>query len=318
MREITMTTTELQTTTTRPEKVNTDKKMRITLYGTRGSIASPSCREFGFITDEFGGDTTCYLLESPSGKKHIIDAGTGIRHLGIRLFKEGPQSANLYLTHMHRDHVEGMPFFGPAYAPSYRINVYAPNDLESASGVADPGRRALVLQQDKQLFPVPFNFLKGIATVNHFASGQIAYEDDEVIVRTNLQNHPGGSVSYAFQSKETKDKVIFANDFEPGHKTLDERLRGFWEGSRVVFSDGQYELGSTINNVIPGFGHSHPAWNIDTACELDVAEIIHIHHEPKMDDHYHRGLEGRMQAYAAAKSIYLKTSLGRQGKQYVV
>src|SRR3989344_9624244 len=97
-----------------------EKKMKLSIWGSRGSRSAPSGHSPGklFKTDEFGGNTTCYLLETKDGKKHIIDAGTGIVGLGLYLAqRKETDKVNLYLTHMHWDHIQGIPFFGPAYMP---------------------------------------------------------------------------------------------------------------------------------------------------------------------------------------------------------
>ena len=96
--------------------------MKIKFYGTRGSI--PIC-DRNFL--EFGGNTTSIKITRDNGRVSILDAGTGIRQLGIDLVKDGFHQNELFIgfTHFHWDHIQGFPFFGPAYDPSMVINILA-------------------------------------------------------------------------------------------------------------------------------------------------------------------------------------------------
>src|ERR1051325_7791753 len=96
--------------------------MRVRLWGTRGSIATP-----GPGTVKFGGNTSCAEMSTDAGGRFILDCGTGARPLGIELAQNGPKPlhANILLSHTHWDHIQGFPFLAPLFIPSSRISVYA-------------------------------------------------------------------------------------------------------------------------------------------------------------------------------------------------
>ena len=107
--------------------------MKIHIYGARGSLPTPSgSTPFGekIITEKYGGNTTCIYIQADDGTEHIIDAGTGIRALGLDLLKKkgfdgtNNKKLNLYITHTHWDHIQGLPFFTPAYIKGNKIAIY--------------------------------------------------------------------------------------------------------------------------------------------------------------------------------------------------
>jgi phosphoribosyl 1,2-cyclic phosphodiesterase len=309
--------------------------MKIIPTGTRGSIPSPSGEVFGdyFETGKYGGNTTCVYMEGDDGSKHILDAGTGIRTLGLYLAKQKkllgkPVEANLYISHTHWDHIQGLPFFIPAYDPSNIIRVYGEARLkENISTAVEKGSRifqvtgdfikhSLEVQQQPDNFPVPLTVLKGIKTVSGFISGsEINSYSDSIKVETLPLNHPGGCVSYKFT--EIKDGIkkifVYSTDFEPDRNGADDMLIKWWANADLVIADGQYERGSKENPFMEGWGHSDYQTDILMALNAGVKKLLITHHEPKMDDNYHNSLESKAKEYASVRSSKLEVALAKEG-----
>lgn len=283
--------------------------MKIKFYGTRGSIPTPSMP--GFSTIEYGGNTTCMCIEH-NGYKHIIDAGTGIRLLGLEMAKE-PGEANLYITHTHWDHIQGFPFFIPAYVKGNKINIYGEakvsGDLIEAMRRNDPLQLATMqingsgikevmsAQQNPRNFPAPLEYMNGIGEFNDFLVGGKIYDKDGLTIETMAVNHPGGCVSYKFTERKGRKKkvIVVSTDFEPDDNGYDDELVKWWKGADIVVADAQYEKGSAENPYMKGYGHSDYLTDIDLAERAGAKKLILTHHEPKVDDDYCRRLEGKAQ-----------------------
>lgn len=314
--------------------------MKITFYGTRGSIPAPSNRRRK--TDEFGGNTTCLFVESSDGALHIIDAGTGIRELGLDLLKhygfdgKTHARANIFITHTHWDHIQGIPFFVPAYIPGNDIQIYgdakinlkgnfgtaiekhsdAPGASFNVLNIADIGlKRVLENQQNPRNFPASLDALKGVTACNDFIpdNGPI-YKTTNLEINASLFNHPGGSISYRFtETKPDGSKVtfVFSTDFEP-HDDYNDKVISLWKNADLVIADAQYEprdSKANCNPFMPGWGHSDFVTDIELAKQADAKILALTHHEPKMDDSYHVGLEQRAGEYASATGSRLEKVL---------
>ncbi len=314
--------------------------MKIGIAGARGSIPTPAGRTLfdrSMMTEKYGGNTTCVYVQADDGSEHILDAGTGIRDLGVYLAtaggfngKEGKR-LNLYISHTHWDHIQGLPFFVPAYIPGNRITVYGeakvkgvhPGTKESLeSAIAEhsdqpgnlPGllqvegdglRTVLRKQQEFRNFPAPLEVLKGIESYLDFVPGSTVYVSPTLKVDTCGLNHPGNSISYRFTEtrKDGSRKVfVFSTDFEPDQNGFDDNVKSFWEGADMVMADAQYEPRDSevkANPFMVGWGHSDYRTDLQMAAAAGVKKLVLTHHEPKMGDSYHDELEARAQTEAA-------------------
>ncbi len=336
--------------------------MKIKMYGTRGSIPTPSDSEIK--TSEFGGNTTCVYLEGDDGSRHIIDAGTGIRKLGQNLLKDGfngcnGSSANLYITHTHWDHIQGLPFFAPAFIKRNNITVYGEakvdfvehkakshdrknlkinNDLERvvANHSEFPNQDATLLmcinghgvkevlkdQQEFRNFPVPIDALVAMDYIDFMPGTGPIYEAGRLKVETKRVAHPGGCISYKFtETKEDGRKAVFVfnSDYEPTEDDM-PGLVGWWKDADLVIADGQYEpadVKDSANPFMQGWGHSDFKTNLRIAGEAGVKHLMQSHHEPKMDDDYHKKLEKEIAAFTANSYPSIKSNcLCREGDIY--
>ena len=341
--------------------------MKVIIYGTRGSRPTPSTKKKS--TSMFGGNTTCIYIEADDGTKHIIDAGTGIAELSQTLSEQAelpaesqaepsPFIANLYFSHAHWDHIQGLPFFMQAYSPKNSINVYgeAKIDIKAGSGAKDnlrigndlertlayhptPAlllsvkgsgiRQVLDFQQNPRNFPATLDLLTGINGYTDFlmdkAPGFIGtiYQTGTLQVDTMLVNHPGGCVAYRFMETKKDGKLaelVVNTDFEPNPAT-DKLMLNWWSNADLVIADCQYEPeGSPItkNKFMKGWGHSDFQSDIRLASAAEAKHILLTHHEPKMDDFYHLDLERRAQAHAKMHAPRVFAELAREQTVYEI
>src|SRR6185436_19430077 len=176
--------------------------MRVTFWGTRGSIATP-----GAGTTTYGGNTSC--IEVRCGSDILIfDAGTGIRPLGLALAKEfagRPLTLHLFISHTHWDHIQGFPFFTPAYLPTTTINIYG------SGGQGRPLERVLRGQMDADYFPVALGDMSSTLNVHEFKGKP--FQVGDVTISAAYLNHPGMTLGYRV-SHQGKS-VVYATDNEP-------------------------------------------------------------------------------------------------------
>src|SRR3984957_7276707 len=165
---------------------------KVRFYGTRGSI--PICeREF----QDFGGNTTCILPTCEDGQMAILDAGTGIRNLGRDLMAAGPQPQQtvfLALTHFHWDHIQGFPFFAPAYDPKRHFTI----STFGRQGEVKDLRSIFAGQMQKEYFPVPLEQMG--ATFVFLEPKADVFDVSQARVISYRHNHPGGAYTYRIES----------------------------------------------------------------------------------------------------------------------
>ncbi len=256
----------------------------VRFWGTRGSIPAP-----GHSTRKFGGNTSC--VEIRIGNTLLVcDAGTGIRELGLDLLERGDDAheMHLFFSHMHWDHIQGFPFFVPAYQPSNTLYVY-----ETAPG-ADRVQRLLHGQMQSDHFPVAFTDLGAFMVARHFDNHQKS-SFGQINVTCYEQNHPGTSYAYAFECEGKK--VVYATDneidltLENGDRVADhpdelrrppiEFLR-FIEGADLLIADGQYTDEEYLHKV--GWGHARANTVVNVAVQAGVKQCAVFHHDPLHDD----------------------------------
>ena len=247
--------------------------MKLKFWGTRGSIAAP-----GRDTIRYGGNTSCVEITTEAGKKIIIDAGTGIRPLGEYMMEQGEEiDIHLLMTHKHWDHIQGFPFFDPAYIPTTKISVDgAPGCLKGLSAIFDNN-------MGDGFFPIKFEQLSAeIKNLDRIRKGPV--EIGGVKIDTILLQHPQGG--FGFRFKENNRTIAFITDNELTDKA--------WAGTRpadfirfckdidLLIHDAQFtpeEIGRHT-----GWGHSDWASTVNLALKACVKELILFHHHPPRKD----------------------------------
>jgi phosphoribosyl 1,2-cyclic phosphodiesterase len=262
------------------------RNMRIRFWGVRGSIATASPE-----TTRVGGNTSC--VEVLHGETRLIlDAGTGLRALGAEL--EGTIEAHILLSHFHWDHLQGFPFFAPAYRPGNRIEVYGP------SFSALDTEAALRVQMQSPHFPVGLEAMRAALRFHSVTPGG-SFRAGELEVRTLSVNHPNGCLAYRISSDA--HSIVFATDLEhQGDATLLER---FCAGADVLIYDAQY-----TDEEYPrfrGWGHSTASEGVRIARAAGVGQLVLFHHDPSHDDWQVARIE------AEARQQFAATVAAREG-----
>ena len=266
----------------------------ITFFGTRGSI--PVC---GPQVNEFGGNTTCIAFHRrKTGRISIMDAGTGIRNLGKYIKKQYPDQKELNITfsHFHWDHIQGFPFFDPAYNPEMTIDILV-YGREMDHGKV---KEIFAHQMMEDYFPVPLDNMG--ATFNFVSTHQHLIEQDGVRLHAIDQNHPGGSLGF----RVDVDGACFAimTDHEHGD-SVDQKYVDFVKDVDVLIHDAQYTHEELQTH--KGWGHSSYEQCIELAQRANVKQLIFTHHDPDHDDDFLRAAEKKYQ------KIFPNCMMAREG-----
>ena len=266
----------------------------VKFWGTRGSIACPSPEYI-----KYGGNTSC--LEVIADDRHIIlDAGTGIRGLGKKFFAHDIHEAHLLLTHTHWDHINGFPFFVPAYDPNRSIHIMAGHLNAESDGI----RGALSQQMDSPMFPVPLEAMRANLRFEDFEAGD-EFNIAGVKVRTAPLIHPNRATGYRLEYNGKAFCYITDTEHAPGDP--DQKILGLIEGADMVIYDCTYTEKEFPSRV--GWGHS--TWNegVRLCQAAKVKRLAIFHHEPDHDDAFMEGLE------AEAKEKWPGAFVARDGMQ---
>ncbi len=224
----------------------------------------------------YGGNTACVEI---GGQDEFVlcDTGTGLRDFGNAFLRSekgaAPAVFHLFLSHPHWDHLQGFPFFGPAYRPGNRVHVYGCHaDIEAA----------YVNQQAAPCFPVPFCAL-GAEISFHTLEPERTYEIAGLAVRAIRQNHPGVSYGYCF-SRDGK-KMVYSTDMEHGPEVQYEGYPfvDFFRGADLLIFDAQYSLAEAIGPK-ETWGHSSNLLGVELAVQSGVKRLCLFHSEPTWDD----------------------------------
>ena len=271
--------------------------MQIEFWGVRGSIASP-----GHDTASVGGNTSCVALRC-GASNIIMDAGTGLRRLGDSMLAElrgAPLSATLLLSHFHWDHIQGLPFFVPAYMPSTKLAI-----MGGTNGVMSI-RETLEHQMQPPVFPVRLDELRADLTLRDVRAGE-TFAAGEATVRAVKLNHPGGV--YAYRVEHGGRSVVYATDTEH-YACLDPALLTLAEGADVLIYDCQYTPEEYRGETGPskvGWGHSTYAVGAELAGRAGVGELVLFHHDPRRTDAAVEAIEER------ARGLFARSVAAREG-----
>jgi phosphoribosyl 1,2-cyclic phosphodiesterase len=242
----------------------------IRFWGVRGSIACPSIDHI-----KYGGNTSC--IEVVVGERiFVLDAGTGIRDLGQQFLKRDVREAHLLLTHTHWDHINGFPFFVPAYDPSRSIHIMAGHLNENEDGI----QGALSAQMDSPMFPVPLAAMQAQLRFEDFSAGDSFDLYDDVHIRTAPLNHPNGATGYRIEY--AGKSVCYITDTEHVAGEMDHNILGLIENTDLVIYDSMYTEQEYESKV--GWGHS--TWNegVKLCREANAKQMAIFHHEPDHTD----------------------------------
>src|SRR5881409_1548884 len=254
-----------------------DFAMQVRFWGTRGSIATP-----GAATAVYGGNTSCTEVRAADGTVIVLDCGTGARELGLHLVRTVPQPMRLHLFigHTHWDHIQGFPFFIPAFLPGAELNIYAPLGFQRGLEEAMAG------QMEYSYFPVKLRELQSRIHYTELDEGFLRVGD--VLVETQYLNHTAPTIAYRLSSGGAT--VAYMTDHEPFWNASagryqhpgDQRHIEFMRDVDLIIHDAQYT--EEEYPAKKGWGHSTVECATDVARAAGARRLALFHHDPGHDD----------------------------------
>lgn len=270
------------------------KSIKIKFWGVRGSIPTP-----GPSTLKYGGNTSCIEIDFKDGPKFIMDAGTGIRQLGKHLLNNrDPIHAYIFLSHFHWDHIQGLPFFRPAFILENKFTILGSDDP------AIQLDKIISFQMDPTYFPITIDDMRAKIEFRSIKEEKILIENVEV--ETIYLNHPGYALGFRVTYHDKS--LIYISDNEPfqyenkpiqneirsiGKENLAEvfdtfienknqKLVNFCQDADVLIHDSQYFVEEYRDKM--AWGHSPLNFAVELALISKVKQLILFHHDPDHDD----------------------------------
>jgi len=223
----------------------------------------------------YGGNTPCVQIIPSDNKRFIVDAGSGIRELGIHFLDtpmgQGKGEVHLFLSHTHWDHIQGFPFFAPAFIPGNQLSVY--NDKDQYRTFSD--------QQNARYFPVPLEYMRSKMVFRRIQPGQIFHVGETEICTLEMY-HPGTSLAYRFTDKDCT--FVYASDSEFNMRPRSEvrEFEEFVSGADGMVFDSQFTFSESHEKVT--WGHSSATIGVDVAVAAGVKRLLLFHHAPSYSD----------------------------------
>jgi phosphoribosyl 1,2-cyclic phosphodiesterase len=274
--------------------------VRLTIWGCRGSVATP-----GPDTVRYGGNTSCVEVTLDNGTVIVLDAGTGIRELGVELCRRGIDRVNLCLTHLHLDHLEGLRFFAPLWEEGVVIDIWGPPS--PVLHLQDRIARAF----SPPLFPVDLADVPARVTFRDLPRRQ--WTIGGAYVAAESVAHPGPTVGYRVEN--ARGVVAYIPDHEPALTgSITTRGRDWISGASlaaeadVLLHDAQYFEEEYEERV--GWGHSSVDDAVAFTRAVGARRLVLFHHEPRHPDALLEQLEARARVLANGN---VQPTLAREG-----
>ncbi len=260
--------------------------MKIKFWGVRGSIPTP-----GQTTLKYGGNTACLEIRNDNNDILILDAGTGIRGLGLALmgeFKGSAMEMMICLSHVHWDHIQGLPFFVPIYIPTSKISLVAP------LGTHRTLQEVMNIQMDHDFFPLNFDGLPSKVSYTQILEESFEYKNYKI--STILLNHGGLGGVLGYKITADNKTVTYASDHE-GYEiffsvnsmktqkivdNMEGKYRKFLSGSDLLIHDAQYDAEEYPKK--KGWGHSSFDYAVNTTLATNIKKVCFIHYDPLYSD----------------------------------
>ena len=283
-------------------------RVELTFWGVRGSIPTP-----GPETVRVGGNTSCVELRA-DGEHIILDAGSGLRPLGRALaseFAERPITLTVLITHTHWDHIQGFPFFVPAYNPRNHLHILG------YEGARKDLQATLAGQMESPYFPIALAQMPGNIIIEELKS--LSFTIGSITGTACHVNHPGVCVGYRLET--SSGSVCYIPDHESGppmqpesvSRTLEENVISFIKDADILILDAQY-TGEEYRTHI-GWGHGCIDHVVRVAKAGKVKRLYLFHHDPSHDDAFLDTMLARARELAGED---LAVSLACEGDTVVV
>ena len=262
--------------------------IEVRFWGVRGSIPTP-----GPATAEIGGNTSCVEVRA-GGLLLVFDGGTGLRALGNSLLKNMPIEAWIFFSHVHWDHIQGFPFFTPAFVKGNTIHLYGGHKV---SGTLE---ETLAGQMENPSFPVHLTDMGAKMNFHDLFEGEVVElptpKGGPVKISNTRGNHPNGV--YAYRVDHDGHSVMYATDTEH-YAIVDPKLKKLAQGVDVLIYDAQYtpeEYAGAGGLPKTGWGHSTYEAAVELAKAAGAKQLVLYHHDPGQDDAAVRDKEKRAKA----------------------
>jgi phosphoribosyl 1,2-cyclic phosphodiesterase len=254
--------------------------LNLRFWGTRGSVPTP-----GPHTVRYGGNTPCVEIRTATGALVILDAGTGLRELGRSLMASSnghPISAEIFLTHAHWDHIQGIPFFAPIFERGNHFTIWGATLLRANVG------RVVRDQMSPVVFPVTFDSLA--AQVEFAELSETPHVGDGYSIVAFPVHHPGGALAYRVTDTAPGGRAfvhISDNELAPHASYGDDsawrtRLVDFVRGATLLVHDATYTPDEYERH--RGWGHSRYTDALELALDAGVDDLVLFHHKPERHD----------------------------------
>jgi phosphoribosyl 1,2-cyclic phosphodiesterase len=283
--------------------------VRVQFWGTRGSIPKP-----GPTTIRYGGNTLCHEIRTARGTLVIIDCGSGLHGLGLKLLSGGGRglAGHILISHTHWDHIQGVPFFAPFFVPGNKWDIYGPKGLNQSL------RDTLAGQMQHTYFPIsPDEFG---ASIRYHDLLEGTFEIDDIKVTTQYLNHPALTLGYRLEADGAAivyccDHEPFSRDVAEGNREffgLDQQHADFIEGADLLIHDAQYTAAEYPSKV--GWGHSSIEFVVKLAQLANVKHVILTHHDPLRTDEALNGIVEKVRNGLKANDSTVLVSAATEGE----
>jgi len=248
----------------------------VRFWGVRGSIPCPGP---DFV--RYGGNTSCLEVRC-SGRLFILDGGTGLRPLGLYLEKSGAVDADLFFSHTHMDHINGLPFFKSAFKAKNRFRFWA-GHLRPKFKLRD----VICHMMTEPIFPVPIDILAADIAFRDFAAGETFRPRPDITIRTAPLNHPNGATGYRIEYGGRSICYVTDTEHTPGKP--DQTVLALIADADIVIYDSTY-----TDEELPrytGWGHSTWQEGVRLCRAAGARKLVLFHHDPMRDDRALAALE---------------------------
>jgi phosphoribosyl 1,2-cyclic phosphodiesterase len=234
----------------------------------RGSTPTPTP-----LNARYGGNTPCVQILHTGSDAVILDAGSGIRELGLQLVAQPPANIHLFLTHFHWDHIQGIPFFEPLYDDRFHVIIHAahpPDEIEEV----------ISAQMQPPCFPVQLERFNHDHRIEFRTIGEAPETIDGLTIQRFPLHHPQGCFGYRVDSGTRR--IVYATDHEHGDAAIDTNLRAIAQDADVLIYDAQY----TPHELSHHRDWGHSTW-LEATCvarDANAKKLVLFHHDPNRTD----------------------------------